>query len=201
MIRKASCCRFTSEGIFVNGEKRFTLNHFEEELTDVYRQLSVEYPKFYKMDLMSKVSFLGVELLKGVDSELALHREDEEVGLLFANSESSSQTDLRFEESYTRDGLPSPSLFVYTLPNIAMGEIAIRNKWYGAHMFSVFPNFAAAYFADYGRLMLKDGAKRVVGGWVDVREQPDTAFFVLDSSLLENREEALQVLNQVYSNH
>ena len=43
----------------------------------------------------------------------------------------------RFQETiqHADSYYPSPALFVYTLPNIVTGEIAIRNKYYGETSF------------------------------------------------------------------
>ena len=186
MSRITHYCRITGEGVVLDGKKVFSFedNDIGGNFLSLYRYIAQDYPKFYKMDLMSKAAFLGVELLKSLCLGLASAAEDT-VALLFANSESSSDTDLRFRDSYTIERLPGPSLFVYTLPNIALGEISIRNKWYGEHIFAVFPNFAPTYFADHSVLLLNDGAEWVVGGWVNVRNDPDVLIFVIT----ENKEE------------
>ncbi len=180
-------CRITNEDAVLDGEKLLSFEGAAdtgEKLLALYRYVAPDYPKFYKMDLLSKTSFLGVELLKSSCSGLASAPEDA-VALLFANSESSADTDIRFRDSYEIERLPGPSLFVYTLPNIALGEISIRNKWYGEHMFAVFPNFAPAYFVDHSALLLDDGAEWVIGGWVNVRNGPDALIFAMDKG--ENR--------------
>lgn len=181
MSRIIHYCRITNDGVVLDGEKLLSFESADtaENLLALYRYIAQDYPKFYKMDLMSKTSFLGVELLKSSCRALASAPEDA-VALLFANSESSSETDTRFRDSYEIERLPGPSLFVYTLPNVALGEISIRNKWYGEHMFAVFPNFAPAYFADHGELLLADGAEWVIGGWVNVKNGPDALIFVMD---------------------
>ena len=198
----AGYCRIVDEGIFVNGSlvAAFPSGDATEKLTGFYKQAGIEYPKFYKMDLLSKAAFLSVEMLKKQFSYLE-ECADDAVGLLFANSESSSDTDLKFRESYEKDQLPSPSLFVYTLPNIAMGEVAIRNKWYGANMFAVFPNFAPAYFVEYGSLMLQRGSAYLIGGWVDVREQLDVLFFLADGVMAADQPNAIIQLESIYHSH
>jgi hypothetical protein len=196
-MKLGSCCRIIEDGVFLNGQKWMDLDGVEDKLTAVYHQLAPGYSKFYKMDKLSKASFLGVELLKTVEPAI-LSQADDEIGLLFSNSESSSDTDIQFRKSYQTDQLPSPSLFVYTLPNIAMGEIAIRNKWYGAHMFAVFPNFAPAYFTDYGAIMLAEDGELVIGGWVNVREKLDVMLFVLEKGSGEEGADLAENLRAIY---
>lgn len=195
-----SFCRITDQGVWVDGRPiaRFGKADPTDNLINFYKKMGVEYPKFYKMDLLSKASLLAVELLKEAFSPIA-ECADEAVGLLFANSETSSATDLKFRDSYLNEGLPGPSLFVYTLPNIAMGEIAIRNKWYGTQMFAVFPNFAPAYFADYGALMLHGGSAYVVGGWVNVREGLNVLSFVADGVMAVEKPAFCAQLEEIYN--
>lgn len=202
MSSSRSFCRIVNDGIFVDGKLlwAFDQNGATENLTAYYKQAGFDYPKFYKMDLLSKTAFLAVELLKQSFPRL-VECADDAVGLLFANSESSSATDLRFRESYENEQLPSPSLFVYTLPNVAMGEVAIRNKWYGAQMFAVFPNFAPDYFVDFGSMMLGNDSAFVIGGWVDIRDSLDALFFVVDGVMPTDKINMRAELEEIYNKH
>ena len=64
---------------------------------------------------------------------------------------------------------PSPSLFVYTLPNILTGEIAIRNKYHGET--SYFVQDTPEYVMELMNQVLRcSGASSVVGGWIDMND-------------------------------
>ena len=126
--------------------------------------------------MLSKTAFLGVELLKKDCPEICNYK-DNEIALLFANNNSSAQTDIKFQETYKDGGIPSPSLFVYTLPNIPMGDIAIRNKWYGENMFTVAESFDAEYFSNYCNILLNKNAESALCGWLDVNDNKIEAFF------------------------
>ncbi len=167
----------TGDKVIVNDQTVWEASP-ETGLTGLYKELGLEYPKFYKMDQLSQAAFLAVELLLQAAPALK-ESADDGVALLFANAESSSATDARFRKSYEEDRLPSPSLFVYTLPNIALGEIAIRNKWYGEHMFGFFPNFTPDFYMATSEIMLQQGSEAVIGGWLNVRDQRDVLVFVL----------------------
>jgi len=114
------------------------------DLTSLYRQTVGDYPKFFKMDLMSKLGFMGVECLLGKvrEQEPGFTLDTEQAALIVASRSASLKNDtdyqctIRDKENY----FPSPSLFVYTLPNIVAGEIAIRHHLMGETACYVLPD-------------------------------------------------------------
>ena len=103
---------------------------------EFYKSLDCKYSKFYKMDNLCKLAFLGVELLlKG--SEFTLPSEN--TAILLSNSGSTIDTDTNFIN--TIEKIPSPAIFVYTLPNIAAGELSIRHGWKGENLFLISDTF------------------------------------------------------------
>ncbi len=146
----------------------------------LYSSMELSYPKFYKMDSLAKMAFLSLQLM---EKEVALSEmETSEVALIFANSSSSQATDLKFIESYTEKGNPSPSLFVYTLPNILTGEISIFKKWYGENIFFINENFNAEFFIDQINFYLRKGSKACLCGWVNAIENKEECFLFYVSS-------------------
>ena len=133
-----SYCHISNDSVKINGEVSTAINSssIDEITRELYLSLDLKYSKFHKIDQLSKIAFIGTELMKKADSEISNSGEND-IALLFSNSKSSADTDIKFQESYKNGGIPSPSLFVYTLPNILIGEIAIRNKWYGENMFTI----------------------------------------------------------------
>ncbi|MCU0370684.1 MAG: hypothetical protein MUC31_04670 [Bacteroidales bacterium] len=100
-----------------------------EFLKSTFRYLGIQYPKFFKMDNLCKLAFLSAEvLLKNAD--ILTKYPSEEIGLIIMNSSSSLETDEKHQASINdrENYFPSPSVFVYTLPNIMTGEIAIRHQ-------------------------------------------------------------------------
>jgi 3-oxoacyl-[acyl-carrier-protein] synthase-1 len=126
----------------VNGKKLPVAEALEKGkfLTALYRKLNVDYPKFFKMDTLSKLGFLASELIFKNDKQRFIPRED---GVIICfNRSSSMETDVLFQSSLAPGNFfPSPSVFVYTLPNIVMGEIAIRNKFLGETSFYISEKF------------------------------------------------------------
>jgi hypothetical protein len=104
---------------------------FEQPSTDpadflksAYRRLNIQYPKFFKMDSLSKLAFLSAEILLK-DSDITTSYPSEMTGIILFNASSSLETDEKHQESIGDRGnyFPSPSVFVYTLANIMTGEI------------------------------------------------------------------------------
>ncbi|MBW6481807.1 MAG: 3-oxoacyl-ACP synthase [Vicingaceae bacterium] len=191
-----SYCHILSDECWVNG-KKIALQDSDDDITkQLYNYLEMDYPKFFKMDRLSKTAFLGAELIKNNNLAL-LNYKDDEVGLLFSNPISSAETDLNFLKSYQNGGMPSPALFVYTLPNILLGEIAIRNKWYGESVFTVSENFDAAYFLSYCNMLLNKCQEAVLCGWIKNNE---TFLFLVEKEDVNqlNLQLSLEQLNKIY---
>lgn len=166
-----SSCKIHGGVVFKDGQRIFEnkgadVNDF---LLTVYQHFQLNYPKFYKMDNLSKLGWLASEIL--LKSSFAKHNyKPEEVGVLFANSHSSLDDDIKYFDSVA--DMASPSLFVYTLPNIVIGEICIRNHFKGEHVFFIGDNFDAGFIAQQVKYLLdKNILKACICGWVDVLEQ------------------------------
>ena len=86
-----------------------------------------DYPKFFKMDVLSRLGILLTERLVAGEEGRFQPREDRAV-LVFSR-EGCLANDSHYVASM--EDFPSPALFVYTLPNIVSGEISIRNKYAG----------------------------------------------------------------------
>jgi hypothetical protein len=133
-------------------------------LREIFTSLELDYPKFHKMDGLSKLGFMGVELLKKVSP---LPQESDEIAVVFANKYSSLEADVAHQELIEK-GTASPAIFVYTLPNIVLGEIAIRNKWYGEQQFFVRNEWPGELIHKYIVTIFElDKAKQIVLGKVD----------------------------------
>ena len=190
-----------SKGAFLNSTKVLSTSSDDENwLKQLYSALGQDYPKFHKMDNLSKMAFLGSELL----NEFIPHeiQQENEIQLLFANSTSSQQTDLKFIDSYTNQGNPSPSLFVYTLPNIVTGELSIKNKWYGENIFFIKEDFDASFFIEQISFAFKRGNKLCVCGWVDskMNKNEECFLFLVTPETNNNLETELTNLLNNYRN-
>lgn len=178
-------CQISADACAINGNVIVRKNDQSADtwFKQLYKELALDYPKFHKMDMLSQAGFLASEFIKKTFPELISSYADDEIALLFANSESSADTDIRFKESYQDRKSPSPFLFVYTLPNIVLGELAIRNKFYGENMFAFFPKFAPDFFLQYGEIMLTTGSKAVLAGWVNIlKGKVEVSVFLIEQN-------------------
>ena len=87
-------------------------------------------PRFGRLDLASQLALLAVEKL-GVNFDL-LSRE--RVAICLAAQAGALSTDMEFWRGHGGVGGPSPTLFAYTLPSAAIGELAIRHRLTGPNL-------------------------------------------------------------------
>jgi hypothetical protein len=148
-------------------------------LEEVYAASAIAYPKFYKMDTLSQLGFLATEFLLG---GRRLDYSPGDVGLILSNANASLDTDRRYYKTVA--DMASPALFVYTLPNIVIGEICIRNGFKGENAFFVFRQFEPTFIHQYVDGLLAEGALQAcICGWVDVLGPAyDAALFLVEKT-------------------
>lgn len=132
---------------------------------DIYKQNGSNYPKFFKMDLLSRVAFLASEMT----IPEAVTESKDHIATILSTTSGCIEVDKKFEES--RQTLASPALFVYTLPNIMLGEICIRNGFKGEQMCTIAENADAGWFDFYvGDLLQNRGTEACLCGHVEATE-------------------------------
>src|SRR5690606_21387390 len=161
---------------------RSKLEDFSAFSKEAYKHFEINYPKFFKMDNLSKLAFLGAEII--LKKEL-LNDTDNDIALVFANRSSSLDTDYKHQKTITDKAnyYPSPAVFVYTLPNICMGEISIRHKLYAENSFFIFEDFNAEFLGNYSVYLLETGkTTKVLLAWVEYFQNEYKAFMCLIST-------------------
>lgn len=159
------------------------LNQGNAQLTGLYRSQIGDWPKFFKMDTLSKAGFVASELLLKKVGERRLEGEEytHSRAIVLFGSTASLCADRNYQETIQdRDNYyPSPALFVYTLPNIVTGEIAIRNHWRGETSFYVLEAPDAAQMAFHLACAFDDPeTESILAGWVDSRNNDDYQVFM-----------------------
>jgi hypothetical protein len=170
---------FLNDKLFYEGEQGQATGAF---LKGLYKELKLDYAKYFKMDPLCKLGFLAVEVLlrhENADSKI----DTDNLALVLSNSSSSLDTDLRYQETICNpeNYFPSPALFVYTLPNIMIGEISIRHAITGESIFFVSPKFDHVTMHEHvTHLFEHQMAGNAVCGWIDVLKEDAEAvlFFV-----------------------
>ncbi|MEJ7766926.1 MAG: hypothetical protein WKF89_03890 [Chitinophagaceae bacterium] len=179
-----SSCRISNGVAYRNNEPVF--ENREDDLPgfllSFYRYLDLQYPKFHKMDNLSKLGWLAVELLLIKDFQPGKYQ-PEDIGIVFANSSASLDTDIKFNESVKT--FASPSLFVYTLPNIMIGEICIRNNFKGENAFFVFDSFDLSFVKDYVSCLFSNNKiTACICGWIEFLDDRYEAFLFLVENIV-----------------
>ena len=167
LVSQTHSVRITQDEIVVDGNRLDVKSHGKEMLTEVYKTKIGNYPKFYKMDMLSRLAFVASELLIGCAEENDDHSNDRAVVLF--NHSSSIIADRQYVKSIEIDDFfPSPAAFVYTLPNITTGEIALRNGYHGETSFYILVERNEKLMQRVIKSTFIDrDIKSVIGGWID----------------------------------
>lgn len=162
-------CRMDTQGVYFNG-KQISVEastDFASFSKSLYYSLGTAYPKFFKMDNLSKLAWLGAELL-------LKDEQTTNIAIVLSNRHSSLDTDLKHlttiadNEQY----YPSPAIFVYTLPNVCIGEIAIRHNLQTENIFFISEQFDSQLAVNYSDYLLNTKrADKVLCGWVDYLQE------------------------------
>ena len=128
-----------------------------------FRDLALDYPKFYKMDSLSKLALLSAEyLLKGCSNT--------NIAIVLANQSGSMDSDIKHMNSIRdpENFFPSPATFVYTLANICAGEVSIRHNLQTENVFFVDQQYPTELIYTYTSYLLQSKrAEKVLCGWIE----------------------------------
>ena len=182
--------------IMVNSES----DSSDTNLNNCYQKLGIAYPKFFKMDAVSKAGFICSEILL---SHIPFIKElkKEHIAVLINSASGSHDTDVKFQETInSKDSyFPSPGLFVYTLPNIIMGEICIRNGFKGENLclISEKPDINQI-FINVSAWLKSGSADICLCGWVEARDNKTSVSLLIvgkdpDKSVAEFTKENLKI--------
>ena len=134
----------------------------------LYGALHSGYPKFYKMDKLCKWAWAGAEYLCSGDARPYDGYDKSNIAVCLTTSHGCIDVDKKYLDGIA---VPSPALFVYTLPNIMLGEICIRHGFKGEQACMVSEAFDAdeLFFTVNG--LLQRSMDACLCGWVDVFDE------------------------------
>ena len=207
MISGLDSVVISSGKVLVNGRALEHESTGNAMLAEIYRNHIADWPKFFKMDTLSKVGFVATELLLKERKEAKLGSEEYSSAraIMLFGTTASLCADRNYQATIqdAANYYPSPALFVYTLPNIVTGEIAIRNHYRGETQFLVVDGFDARQMAFHVQCAMQDSVtESVLVGWVDSTANDDFECFMT----LVSREQALDAdrlaeqLNEIMNN-
>ena len=125
----------TPTSVLLDGQPIATTETGDKMLVELYRRFAGDYPKFFKMDTLCRLGFIAAEILLKDKSQIS------NMSVILANRSASIKNDTDYLATISSGNYyPSPSLFVYTLPNIVTGEIAIRHHIQGETSFYILEN-------------------------------------------------------------
>lgn len=163
----AGTIHVTPDAVTVNGTDIQCGEKGGAMLTALFKERIADGPKFFKMDLFSKLVYVSVSLL--ADNGKAIDDPGSAAMVLF-NRSSSIVADRQHLGTFSTPGefYPSPSVFLYTLPNVVLGELASRYGIKGETSFFILPEKDWTMMDTIiGATLAKTTASSLVSGWVD----------------------------------
>ena len=173
LVSQTHSVKITQDEVVVDGSRLDVKSRGKEMLTEVYKTKIGDYPKFYKMDMLSRLAFVASELLIESEGQRTLNSNpstlDSSRAVILFNHSSSIIADRQYVKSIKKDDFfPSPAAFVYTLPNITTGEIALRNGYHGETSFYLLAERNEKLMQMVIKSTFIDhDIKSVIGGWID----------------------------------
>ena len=140
---------------------------FAEFIRGEFKSFGESNMKFYKMSDMSKALYVAVERLLAMEN--MVYTEPTRRAIVLTNRSASLDADVIHQQilnQHLAEGA-SPAAFVYTLANVAAGEMCIRHKIQGDNTFFI-DNEDRGVEEEYARALIERGdADVVISGWCD----------------------------------
>jgi hypothetical protein len=195
-----SSCIISNNIVYKNGQPVFEQKGLNpgEFLVAAYRHFDLQYPKFFKMDNLSRLGWLANEILLKDSFDQGKFK-PEDIGIVLSNANASLDTDIKYYE--TTKTIASPAQFVYTLPNIVIGEISIKHKFKGENAFFISDDFDAGFIEQYvSNLINNDILQCCICGWADVLDDRYNAtLFLIEKEKSANSVNfTAENLNKIY---
>ena len=174
-------------------------------VTEIFKKYLGDGQKFYKMDPYSRLAYLSCCMAaqgpdgpreqdpaqtasSSVNREATVDIAPEETALVLFTREGSLLADRRHLGTFCREGeyYPSPAIFINTLPNVVLGEIALKNRIKGETTLVMLSERDETTIRTVLEATLSfSSPRRLICGWVDC---PAEDSFTADVRLLERRE-------------
>jgi hypothetical protein len=189
--------------VYKNGQSLFEKKEIDLSgfLIAGYNHFEMNYPKFYKMDGLSKLGVLAADVLLKDDFTIENY-EAENIGIVLSNANASLDTDIKYFE--TVKDMASPALFVYTLPNIVIGEISIKHRLKGENAFFISERFDVDFIQQYVSTMFSNNTLQAcICGWVEVfgNRYKTVLYLVEKNKSNKSLDFTRENINKIYENN
>ncbi|MCR5709211.1 MAG: hypothetical protein K6G79_01880 [Bacteroidales bacterium] len=116
----------TPGGLAINGQAVPLESQGASLITEIYKKYLSDGSRFFKMDLYSRLAYAATGLLV---KEAPAGCDPEDIALLFFTQNGSLLADRKHLSTFSnpQEFYPSPAVFINTLPNVVLGEIAAKN--------------------------------------------------------------------------
>ena len=154
-------------------------------LNYLYKNRIGDYPRFYKMDGLARLGFVASELILAQEGQKRFVN-NERRAVVFFNKYGTAHADMEYLKSISDEDnfYPSPSEFVYTLPNIVNGEISIRNEYCGETCFYILPEKDERRMNEILQTSFLDNKiDSILTGWIEYKSDKD---FEAELFIIEN---------------
>ncbi len=172
----------------------------DTDLNNAWSSLGIELPRFPRMDRSSKLVAIGGSAFFIEGGALAGHSKDT-IGMVIMGTHGSMDTDLKYQTQLDADNHAGPGMFVYTLPNIAMGEFSIQHGLHGSGLCLLNNALDLAQMREACEILLHEhGMESVICGWSDIfADQATATFMVVTERTLADRNSA--ELEKIFNDH
>ena len=98
-MKLTAACSINSKEVIVNSKQILTFDSNEPDWKkNIYKYLELDYPKFHKMDALSKMAICGFKL---IEDKIDLTKfKEEDISLIFANRSSSYYSDNKHNNNF-----------------------------------------------------------------------------------------------------
>jgi 3-oxoacyl-[acyl-carrier-protein] synthase-1 len=154
-------------------------------VSEIFKKHLSDCSRFFKMDLFSRLAYVATGLV-AKDSLKGCAPED--IALFIFTLNGSVLADRKHLSTFSdpEDFYPSPAVFINTLPNVVLGEIAVRNSIKGETSLVMLPERDDTVIDKV--IMVSASASRpsaVICGWVDCDAEDS---YIADVKLLKINE-------------
>ena len=117
----------TPDSLTMDGKAVPLESHGAALVTEIFKKFLADGSRFFKMDLYSRLAYVATSLLAKDSLEGC---DPEEVALVVFTQNGSVLADRKHLSTFSNpeEFFPSPAVFINTLPNVVLGEIAVKNS-------------------------------------------------------------------------